>query len=55
MNEQLYKYVLQNIPYEQDEQVFKRIILNSKTRVIQNFVLKKVVVIKEKKTLAVNK
>ena len=36
MSEKLYKYVLQNIPYEPDDQVFKRIKLNTKTRVIQN-------------------
>ena len=34
-NDKLYKYVLQNIPYEPDDQVLKRIKLNTKTRVIQ--------------------
>ena len=55
ISDTLYKHILQNIPYEADDQVFKRVRLNTKTRVIQNFLKKKAAVIKEKKILAVNK
>ena len=54
MSDKLFKYIVQNISYEPDDTVFKRIKLNTKTRVIQNFLKQKVSAIKKKKTIAVN-
>ena len=55
MSNKLFKYVVKNIPYESDDEVFKRVRLNQKTRVIQSFLKKKVANIKEKKIVSVNK
>ena len=55
MSNKLCKYVVKNIPYESEDDVFKRVRLNQNTRVIQNFLKKKVANIKEKKTIVVNK
>ena len=49
MSNQLFNFINRNISYESDQDVLKRIKLNKKTRVIQDFVKKKLVVIKEKK------
>ena len=49
ISDKLFKFVVKNIPYEPDDDIFKRIRLNQKTRVIQNFLKKKHVAIKEKK------
>ena len=55
MSNKLFKYVVKHIPYESDDEVFKRVRLNQKTRVIQSFLKKKVANIKEKKIVSVNK
>ena len=55
ISNKLFKYVVKYIPYESEHEVFKRVRLNQKTRVIQNVLKKKAGAIKEKKTIAVNK
>ena len=49
ISDKLFKFVVKNISYEPDDDIFKRIRLNQKTRVIQKFLKKKHVAIKEKK------
>ena len=55
MSNKLFNFINKNISYETDQDVLKRIKLNKKTKVIQDFVKKKIVAIKEKKSIAVNK
>ena len=40
ISNKLFKFIVKNIPYEDDDQVFKRLRLNNKSRVIQTFLKK---------------